>query len=344
MSKRAPWEDLWYPYVLDDPKNPKRKPKRSRPVFGTREYHDDYLRRLRKNKAIREPICTTASLESLLDQVEQSAKQKLEAEGFPGDYFKLEQRFVEILLESKASHWQRLLKKQFKTTISQRKEEELPEYVRRLMEDVKEKSLERATGEFAQHLKDQHGIEMPRSGGEDVYDYSRRLRVEGWRYGLKLEWERPKEKPRRKPALGLDRNIIPQGLELQSQDLAWEAPANILNLEKLLRWVMIARFELLAGNLIDVARALYQVGTLSALAGIEEAAVTSLKQQRGFKKKRSQTTRDKESHYREYVSDFNRIEAVSRNKDTPTIVTELANKYSVTKRTIYRALKESKKL
>jgi len=306
MPKRTPWEDLLYPLVVEDPKSPRRKPKRSRPVLGTREYHDDYLRRLRKNKAIREPLCTDASIESLLNQVEQGAKQKLEAEGFPGDYWKLEQRFVENLLESEASHWQRLLKKQFKTTVSRRKGEELPEYVRRLMQGANEKSPEKALDEFAQLLEHQHGIEMPRSGGEDVYDYSRRLQVEGGRYGLKLEWESPKGKPRREPAQGLDGGIIPDRLKLQSQR-PWEVPTTIALLSVLLNWVTIARFELEAENHADLARALYQVGRLSTLAGIEEAAVTSLKQQKGFKKQRSETTQEKESDYREYVSEFLRI-------------------------------------
>ena len=113
-------------------------------------------------------------------------------------------------------------------------------------------------------------------------------------------------------------------------------------LSGLLRWVTIARFELEAENRADLAQALYQVGRLSALAGIEEVAVTSLKQQRGFKKKRSKATQEKESAYREYASEFSRIKSSTKLSNSRTIE-RVVKKFSTSESTVRRALRKHKK-
>ena len=88
-------------------------------------------------------------------------------------------------------------------------------------------------------------------------------------------------------------------------------------------------------------------GSLIAKTGIRrqlETDVLSGREQRsGWKSANTDETTQKQDRYREYVSDFNRIKAASRNKDKHPIVTKLAKKYGVGERTIYRALKESTK-
>ncbi len=137
----------------------------------------------------------------------------------------------------------------------------------------------------------------------------------------------------------MERGIIPDRLKLQSQS-PWEVPTSIVLLSDLLRWVTIARLELEAENRADLAQALYQVGRLSTLAGIEEVAVTSLKQQKGFKKKRSETTQEKESDYREYVNEFSRIKSSTKFSNRRAIQ-KVMEKFSKSESTIRRALRKN---
>ena len=300
------------------------------------------LRELKRHLYLTQPS-SGSNIEFLLNQIEQSAKRKLEDEGFPGDYEALETRIADLSLERTAKLYRNQLWERFKLKLPPEEGEPLHECVGRLLRALREKSLARGASNLARLLQ-RKGVVVRRFDGEGLNDYVRRLQTVGHKHKMELEWEEPREtEGPRAPVPKLDLHTIPQGTVHEDPGLFDFISPTIQALWALLRWIVKAKGALKSGDLEDTCRSIYYVGRCAVLAGVEEDAVLGARVRAGGAhgdERDSETRQELQAAHRNWQRRVNDIRNRRRDLSWTELSEQVGKDFNKTGRRIRQVCKD----